>query len=283
MIRFAKESDIDSIISLWNEAFGDSEEDIRFFLDNRFVPENTVVFEEYGAVVSMLFLLEGNLVLNNNSYSSYYLYAACTAKSCRGRGIMAMLLEKAKEVTAERNKYFICLMPGEKSLFHFYERFGYKSIFSRKIIYISRCELENVSVHDKCTMLTDYADLRQNAFGDFDRFNWDNNSIEFACKHHKLYGGKCLKSCKGYALYNISDECVNVKELTFHPSDFEEAVKMLLSETEMSECVISLPADYPTDIGKFETVRSAMALPAKKEYEKYIHGIENAYLGLTLD
>lgn len=283
MIRFAKKSDTDSMISLWNEAFGDSEEDIRFFLDNRFVPENTVVYEEDESVVSMLFLLEGNLVLNNKSYPSYYLYAACTAESCRGRGIMARLLEKAKEVAAERSKCYICLMPGEKSLFDFYERFGYKSIFSRKIIYINSSQLKEVCLQKENDSLKDYESLRRNAFGNFNRFDWDNSSVEFACKHHKLYGGKCFLNCKGYALYSVGNNNVSVKEFAFHPHNFTEAVRMLLSETGMSQCTIILPADYPTDIGKYETVKSAMALAVKNEYKSYIDGIENAYLGLTLD
>ena len=230
MIRFAQNSDIDSMISLWNEAFGDSEEDIRFFIDNKFIPENTVVYDDDGKVVSMLFLLEGNLSVKGVSYSSYYLYAACTAKSCRGRGIMAMLLEKAKEITAERNRYFICLMPGEKSLFSFYERFGYKSIFSRKILNISGCDIKSDAAEAEASEQTDYAALRNNAFKDSDRFDWDNNSIEFACKHHELYGGKRLETCKGYVLYSVDNEIVYVKELAFPPSGLKKTISFLMSE-----------------------------------------------------
>lgn len=282
MIRFATNGDINSIISLWNEAFSDLEENIRVFIDDRFVPQNTLVYEENGTVVSMLFLLEGNLVIKGKSYPSYYLYAACTAESSRGRGIMAMLLEKAKEITAHRNRYFICLKPAEKSLFDYYGRYGYKTIFSSKIIYIDSSELEGISKPEECSALTDYADLRQNAFWAFDRFDWDNSAIEFACKHNELYSGKSFISRKGYALYSDGGR-IDITEFAYHPSVFKEAVKMLLSETVMSKCVINLPADYPTDIGKSEVSESAMALPVKPEYEKFIEGIKNAYLGLTLD
>ncbi len=282
MIRLAEHNDIESIIVLWNEAFPDTEENIRFFIDNRFVPHNTVVCEEGGEVVSMLFLLDGNLIIEGNSYSSYYLYAACTAESFRGRGIMAKLLEKAKKLTAERNKYFICLMPAEKSLFGFYERFGYKSIFSRKILNINSSEVENTVSENNRIDQIDYACLRNSAFKEFNRFEWDHNAIEFAFKHHDLYGGDSVFSCKGYALYN-TNESTNVKELAFHPSDFKAAIKMILSESGTQECSVTLPADYPADIGKAEIIKSAMALPVKKEYEIIIDGIENAYLGLTLD
>ena len=56
MIRFATENYINGIINLWNEAFGDSEEDIKFFLKNKFIPENTLIYESDKEVVSMLFL-----------------------------------------------------------------------------------------------------------------------------------------------------------------------------------------------------------------------------------
>ena len=45
MIRLSQSKDIPDIIALWSEAFGDSEEDIRFFLDRKYIPENTVVIE----------------------------------------------------------------------------------------------------------------------------------------------------------------------------------------------------------------------------------------------
>lgn len=283
MIRFAANSDIVSMISLWIEAFGDSEEDIGFFIDNKFIPENTIVYDDNGAIVSMLFLLEGNLTLKGTSYPSYYLYAACTAKECRGRGIMAMLLEKAKEITAERNKFFICLMPAEESLFGFYERFGYKSIFSRKILNVSSHDFKNIADEAKDFKNIDYADLRKNAFKNYDRFDWGNDSILFACKHHQHYGGKCFSTCKGYALYTADNKYIRVKEFAFPSSELNRTTSFLMSDTGLSECTVSLPAAYPTDIGKYTTVKSAMALPVKQEYEKLIKGIENAYLGLTLD
>ena len=70
MIRLADKSDIKGIISLWNEAFGDSEEDIMFFLNNRFVPENTLVYESDGVIASVLFLLEGDMRIKGRDFSS---------------------------------------------------------------------------------------------------------------------------------------------------------------------------------------------------------------------
>lgn len=283
MIRFATENDINGIINLWSEAFGDSEREIRFFLNNKFMPENTLLYELGGEAVSMLFLLEGNMIINGAEYPSYYLYAACTAKKCRGRGIMAELLDKAKLLAAEREKFFICLMPGEKSLFAFYERFGYKSVFLRKKLFVKASDLPiNKNENDNLTF-SDYSEKRKNAFSNFNRFEWDNKSIDFACKSHSLYGGKEINSCKGYALYTANSSGIIVKEFAFGESDFSYALNNLF-ECANAECaVVYLPFDYKSDYGKSETELCAMAISVNPEFDYLIDEFNNAYLGLTLD
>lgn len=282
MIRTATKDDIKGIIVLWNEAFGDSEDDIRFFLDNRFEPKNTLVNYIDNEVVSMLFLLEGDMVIDGESYPSYYLYAACTAKKCRGRGLMAELLNEAKSLAAERNKYFICLMPGEKSLFDFYARFGYKAVFSRKILKVELSDLPEIE--NPCNELnfSDYSGKRRNAFSKFNRFEWDNMSIDFACKHHLLYGGKELNSCNGYLLYGENESAIYVKEFAF-AEEIGSVLANLLIQTKSKKAIINLPSDYQTAFGQYEIIDSAMAVSVKPEFDSIISGLKNAYLGLTLD
>lgn len=283
MIRLATEKDINGIISLWNEAFGDSEREIRFFLDNKFEPKNTLIYELCGEAVSMLFLLEGNMIINGAEYPSYYLYAACTAKKCRGRGIMAELLDKAKLLAAEREKCFICLMPGEKSLFDFYERFGYKTVFARKKLYINASDLLNNQNASNESTFSDYYEKRKNAFSGFNRFEWNNKSIEFACKSHLLYSGNEVSNCKGYALYTKNESKIVVKEFAFGENDFVSALKNLFEFSNFDNAVIYLPCDYSTDFGKCETEFSAMAISVRPEFDNLIEEFNNAYLGLTLD
>lgn len=283
MIRFATKNDLNGIVNLWNEAFGDSEDDIMFFLDNRFIPENTLVYEYCGEVVSMLFLLEGDMVINGTAYPSYYLYAACTAKKCRGRGIMAELLEKAKSVGAERYRCFICLMPGEKSLFEFYERFGYKNVFSRKILKVNLLDLSKKEKNINNLFFCDYYSKRKNAFSDYNRFEWDNNSIDFACKSNLLYNGSERNNCKGYALYAVDSVDLFVKEFAFNKSDFNDELNSLLIENNCRNAVLFLPSEYPTDIGEFKIEPSAMAVAVKPEFDSLISDLTDAYLGLTLD
>ncbi|MCR5208176.1 MAG: hypothetical protein K6C14_06850, partial [Eubacterium sp.] len=50
---------------------------------------------------------------------SNYIYAACTLKSCRGKGIMSALLEYAKKEYPS-----LCLIPASDSLAEYYGKRG---------------------------------------------------------------------------------------------------------------------------------------------------------------
>lgn len=282
IIRLSDKNDINGIITLWNEAFGDGENEIIFFLDNKYVPENTLIIEENGTLASMLFLLEGNMRINGESYPSYYLYAACTAKQFRGKGFMAELLAEANRIASLKGKDFICLMPGEKSLFDFYEKHGYLTVFNKKILTVNRsdfdffCETEEHS----CESLQI---LRNNAFSPFDFFEWDNSSIEFAFSHNKLYSGTDISDCKGYLLYTENDGIVTVKEFAFTEENLINGLALLFTESKCKKALISLPSQYKTTVGDYSILPSAMIYPVSMRSKNIVQNLNNAYLGLTLD
>lgn len=278
MIRYSEKSDIKDIIFLWNEAFGDSQEEIMFFINNKYKPENTLVFEDNGKIVSMLFLLEGEMKINNNRYPSYYLYAACTLNDCRGKGYMSQLLGFAQKTAYNRGYYFICLLPANKSLYEYYKKYGYKPLFKKKILSISSENITNKSdlSNSDCS---DLFQLRENAFKNIDMFVWDAESLNFAIEHHKFYGGQAKINRKGYSLYRAEGEEIYVKEFCFTdisgdlPSNSNSAVRIS----------INLPVDYAAESDNFEVVDSGMILAVNDDAEKLINEIKNPYLGLTLD
>lgn len=282
IIRLSETNDIINIINLWNEAFGDSEKEIRFFLENKYVPENTIILEEDGKIASMLFLLEGKMHINNSEYPSYYLYAACTSKEFRGRGYMSDLLKEANRVAAIRNKDFICLMPGEKSLFDFYEKHGYKTVFNKKLLTLNKEEY-NLICDSKTDFNVNFHELRNKAFSKFDFFEWDNPSVKFALDHNEMYMGKSVLSCNGYCLYNESGGVATVKEFAFTEQNFEYGVGLLLSCSNSQSFVITLPSNYSVAYDKCEIVPSAMLYSVSKRAEKAAENLSDAYLGLTLD
>lgn len=110
-----KKFDDECIILLWREAFGDTREDIEFFLDNC---ENKSVLCYYknDELLSMLFLVD--CIVNGERYK--YIYAACTKKSARKSGIMTELLDFAKECYSK-----ILLIPADNELSEYYKKRGF--------------------------------------------------------------------------------------------------------------------------------------------------------------
>lgn len=284
MIRLSVKSDYNGLITLWKEAFGDCEEAIRMFLDSRYIADNTVVAEENGRIVSMLFLLEGKLRIKGKLYSSYYLYAAATAKSERGRGIMSELLAFAKQTAFDRGVDFICLKPAEESLYGYYSRFGYKAVFATKTVTIKCSDNRDSDTHISLTeSQIDLEKARNSSFSETDAFLWDNSAIDYAIKQHQYYGGELLKSCKGYCLYSADDAKCSVNEFSFTSDCMNRIVSFLSFNNTFSEITVDLPIDYDC-LGYDETVRdNGMALAVTESAESVIDNLKNAYLNLTLD
>lgn len=282
MIRYSVKSDYNSIISLWKEAFGDSEKDIIFFLNKRYKPENTLVVDADGKIASMLFLLEGEMSIKGKSYPSYYLYAACTLNEFRGRGYMASLLDFAKRTAEQREIDYICLMPAEKSLYKFYEKHGYKTVFKRKILTLSSNSI-NINQTVESERIDNIEKIRNHAFHGIDMFKWDNEALKFAFEHNNLYGGQALTHCKGYSLYNIIGSEIVVKECAFTEDLSLELSYIFSKNKNANKIIVHVPADAKTESASFEIIDSGMMLAVNKNAENAMKELHNAYLGLTLD
>lgn len=282
MIRYSVESDIKGIFALWQEAFGDSKAEIQFFLNKYYKPENTLIYETDDKVASMLFLIDGEMVIDKRVYPSYYLYAACTLNEYRGRGYMASLLKFAASTAYKRHKYYICLKPAEDSLYEYYEKYGYKPVFKQKIINIFTGELDRSFSQNFCDV-EDLEEIRNSAYKNLNIFRWNNDSIKFAFDHNNLYGGKSLVGCNGYLLYSASANKISVKECTF-TDGFHNALAYISTKNNSADIIeIILPADFNSTFNNYQTINSGMMLAVNETAKNIMSGIDNAYLGLTLD
>lgn len=279
MIRLSKQEDREGLINLWQEAFGDSRESVEIFLDSRYNAQNTFVCDENNKITSMLFLLEGKVKTNNATLNAYYLYAAATLKEFRGKGIMGQMLEAAKELARSRGVDLICLKPAEESLYGYYSRYGYKTVFkTKKAVFnvpFNACSLSASGVPDAFT-------AREVAFGDIDRFIWDKDAITFAVEQHKYYGGKVYCDCNGYCLYSIDGEICCVKEIAFTHCKLHQIISEIACLEKISEFRVELPVDYPVDSEHYSVYNNGMALFISSRTE-LLENKTDLYLNLTLD
>lgn len=283
MVRLSNTDDIPGIITLWKEAFGDTKEDICFFLDAHFKPENTVVNDFDEKITSVLFLIDGFMHINDCDYPSYYLYAACTLKEYRGRGQMAELLDFATKTAQNRKKYFICLKPAEESLFDYYSRFGYKTVFYKKTAHFNcdETKIEKNIISESINLTL--SDIRNSFLFSFNYFKWDEHSVEYAVKQNEHYGGYTFKDRKGYLLYSVDKDLLVVKENTFTSDLFIDAVKIIAQKHHLYNIKADFPIGFNVPDIIFETSRCGMVLSLNAEANTLINSVDNAYLGLTLD
>ncbi|MFR5876409.1 MAG: GNAT family N-acetyltransferase [Eubacterium sp.] len=113
MIKYTDNKE--DIIKCWHEAFGDSNEEIEFFIDNVKDAECLAYYD--GDKIASLLYLVGCKV--NMAYSKY-IYAACTLKEYRQCGYMSKLLKYA-----ENRFKSICLIPAEQWLISYYSKRGF--------------------------------------------------------------------------------------------------------------------------------------------------------------
>ncbi len=105
------------IISLWHSVFGDTEEDIVFFLDNCLHKRCLGSFFG-GRLVSMLFLVDCEYCGRKGKY----VYAVCTSQAYRNKGLCSELIHKVKSFGYD----FLWLIPANDELFGYYAKFGFK-------------------------------------------------------------------------------------------------------------------------------------------------------------
>lgn len=113
MIKYFNDENL--IISLWQEAFKDSEEDILFFLENC-KHKNALGYFEENKLCSMLFLVDCKV----EGRGAKYIYAACTYENQQRKGQMSSLLS-----FCEKEYNFLALIPANDKLVDYYDKRGF--------------------------------------------------------------------------------------------------------------------------------------------------------------
>lgn len=131
--RPATDCDLPRLKALWQRSFGDAAEEIGRLLACLYAPGRGLVLEAEGRVKSMLLSLPLTLVgRTGETRSARYVYAFCTDPAARSRGYGRTLLSWAEEQAAGVGCAAVVMVPGEESLFAFYEGLGYVRDFPRR-------------------------------------------------------------------------------------------------------------------------------------------------------
>ncbi|MDD3368301.1 MAG: GNAT family N-acetyltransferase [Lachnospiraceae bacterium] len=165
-IRYANEQDIDGLVSVWKQVFGDEEAYIRGFLQNISISEQVLCYEDplSEGVVAMLYLLPCDIVEQTNEIRNQhagYLYALATLEEYRGAGIMGEMIRIAIHDGEKKGMKTFFLIPAEENLFQYYDRFDFAehlypqtavSVYSEKTE-LSNLQLRACTAEDLCCLL----------------------------------------------------------------------------------------------------------------------------------
>ena len=136
----------DEIVSLWQKTFGDSREEVLFFLERA---KNISCLSYYDdRLCSMLFLVDCTV----NSEPFKYIYAACTAMSARKKGYMSELLEYAQK------KYInVLLIPADEDLVNYYSNRKFKHKIDISDILFNECDEIKEYLFEGCSLEKPFA------------------------------------------------------------------------------------------------------------------------------
>lgn len=217
MIRRAEEKDFASIREIWLRCFsGDRMESVNFFLDGCFAKECCMIYELDGRVVSMLHLLPLVIRCGDSEYPAQYLYAAATLPQYRFHGLMAELLDAAREQGKKDGCAFTLLLPASESLVGYYARAGYETATARKDAVFSSDELRALvsGTEVQQPVPLDEERLARQMREAFSYAVYYCNGVElYTIKEWLITGGQILSFTDGALFYRRAGDRLFVKEI----------------------------------------------------------------------
>lgn len=291
MNRRARREDIPLLTQLWETAFGDSIEDISFFFQNRFAPQDAFLCERQGRPVSMFFLLDARLCTAAQCFSIKYLYAACTAPAFRGQGLMRRLIDFAAASLAGSGVDCIALVPASRGLFDYYAGCGFQNAFFCHSQRLTRQEVERaadgrpVSIHSLTP--DEMENIRCAALQGRDHLAWDSAALRYALAEHRRFGGHACAiqaphGAHGYCLFHQRGNACFVQELLAPMRAVESVLAALLKGSDASEFMLRCPVDLLPLTDHAEQHAYGMLRPLSNGALLLPQTLQNAYLGLSL-
>ena len=214
-IRFAKDTDIESLKNIWSVCFGDSDEYINFFFCNMFKKENAIVAVIDEKIAGVVHLLDANL----NGKPFKYGYAIGVLPEYRGNSICKKMHDFIKELSVKKG-FIYGLHPANDKLSLFYQSIGLNKMYSLKFK-----EEENFARGEKFEISDispeEYLKIRDTHFKNI--VSWNIETIKYMFDEAKHFGGfaKKIKIDGSYKimLVKVYNNTIYVKETTMNDDE----------------------------------------------------------------
>lgn len=129
LIRYACSKDKPELKNIWQKCFSDSEKFVNWNFENNFVPENAMLCEEKGSLVSNLHLIPYDVVFCGKVLKAVYISAVATKEDKRNNGYASKLIEASLSDLEKKGIDIAFLVP---AIDGYYEKFGFVKIVEKE-------------------------------------------------------------------------------------------------------------------------------------------------------
>lgn len=251
MIRISTPFDIPEMKAIWDANFKDPMNYIDFVFDEIAAPEDVLVDEQDGRVVSMVVMIPVDFVYNNEAVKTLYVFGAATDRKYQNRGIMTRMLLGAEDTARKKGARLSVLVPGERYLFEYYRKRGYRTDFSLKSIAIKPGMLDSASDVREAMRVDSLGaeemfSVRENALKKIPHIAWSKDQLEFVIKDSRIYGDHTAAYSgihgEAYAFYSLRGRKLSIKECLGTTGDAELAlINSVILASSAGSAVVNLP------------------------------------------
>lgn len=124
-VQPAAKEDLEQLLALWQEAFGETKEEALPFFRENFPLCRPFTVKDGDTVCAMAYALPQTLQTDRSKKPVCYLYAVATKETFRGRGLASRLLTQMAQTLKDEGFAGLLLVPANPPLFDFYGKLGF--------------------------------------------------------------------------------------------------------------------------------------------------------------
>ncbi|MCE5205643.1 MAG: GNAT family N-acetyltransferase [Porphyromonadaceae bacterium] len=133
MIQYADDSTKQQVWDMWKIVFGDPDNYMEVYFRHKYRNEQTLLYMEGEKAVASLQMLPYQFTFCGTEIPVIYLSGVCTLPEARKKGYARLLLIRSLEEARLKGVPLILLVPQEKWLLRFYDKFGFAKTFDEGI------------------------------------------------------------------------------------------------------------------------------------------------------
>ena len=261
---FAAKDDYPEITEIWKEAFGDEEEYIENFLENKDDGNTILCLRKENKIAAALALLKTSIYIKGKKREALYVYACMTRKEERHKGYMLKLLEHVQVKT----EIPLILRSAEEGLKELYKKAGFKDNFrvEEHEFYSYKLGISHDIHYGNDINEKFYKKLRDKSFAGEGYVEWDEAAIRYAMDELIDAGGEVLGNDKAAILCEKHDDYLMIGEAVGEHEDILELVNAILRDNGLNRA-------------NFKNSGAMLWVPQK--YRGYC--IDDGYFNLALD